>query len=148
MPANSADIETLYFQVLARWNARDAAGMAALFAVAGYCIGFDGSELVGRDGIESSLGAIFAHHQTGTYVGKVRSVRIIDELGIVHAVVGMVPPGQDDLNPDLNAIQTLVASRSDGAWRAEVLQNTPAAFHGRPEAREQLTQELRALRRR
>jgi uncharacterized protein (TIGR02246 family) len=148
MPASEPDIEAVYFRVLERWNARDATGFTGLFVPDGYCIGFDGSELVGREGIDSTLRAIFAHHQTGTYVGKVRSVRIIDDVALVHAVVGMVPAGQQDLNPELNAIQTLVASRTGGAWRVEVLQNTPAAFHGRPEAREALTQELRALLRR
>jgi len=28
---------------------------------------------------------------------------------VLRAVVGMVPPGQSDLNPQLNALQTLVA---------------------------------------
>jgi hypothetical protein len=43
----------------------------------------------------------------------------------------------------VNAIQTLVAARRDGRWRVELFQNTPAAFHGRPEASEALTAELR-----
>ena len=44
----------------------------------------------------------------------------------------------------VNAIQILVAARRDGQWRIELFQNTPAAFHGRPEASEVLTAELRA----
>ena len=31
----------------------------------------------------------------------------------------------------------------DGAWQVELFQNTPAAFHGRPELSEQMTEELR-----
>jgi hypothetical protein len=45
----------------------------------------------------------------------------------------------------LNAIQTFVASREAGGWQVQALQNTPAAFHGRPEARELLTAELREV---
>jgi uncharacterized protein (TIGR02246 family) len=66
-------------------------------------------------------------------------------VAILIAAVGMVPPGGSDINPAVNAIQVLVATKQDGAWRVESFQNTPAAFHGRPELVEQMTQELRAV---
>jgi len=56
-----------------------------------------------------------------------------------------VPPGQTDLNPAVNAIQTLVTVRQDGQWRITLLQNTPAQFHGRPDLAQQLTDGLRRL---
>lgn len=69
------------------------------------------------------------------------------EVAILSAVVGMVPPGQSDLNPDVNAIQRFVTLKEGDRWRIALFQNTPAAFHGRPELRESLTAELRqALR--
>jgi uncharacterized protein (TIGR02246 family) len=139
------DVETLYLTFLDHWNRRDAVGMAALCVPHAYVIGFDGSELDGRDAIEAELRRIFAHHTTPSYVAKVRSVQLFDDVAVLRAIVGMVPPGADDLNPDLNAIQTFVASRDTGRWKVEVLQNTPAAFHGRPEARERLTAELREV---
>jgi uncharacterized protein (TIGR02246 family) len=142
------DVETLYFLLLERWNRRDAAGYAALCAPHGYVIGFDGSELIGRDAIEHSLRKIFAQHETAAYVAKVRSVEIIGQVAILRAVVGMVPPGQTDLKPDVNAIQTCVMTHEGAAWQVEVLQNTPAALHGRPEARDALTEELREKLRR
>ena len=145
MTVREADVETLYLTFLDHWNQQDAAGMAALCVPHAYVIGFDGSELDGRDAIQAELHRIFAHHRTPSYVAKVRSVELFDEVAILRAVVGMVPPGAEDLNPELNAIQTFIASRDAGRWRVEVLQNTPAAFHGRPEAREQLTDELRAV---
>jgi hypothetical protein len=57
----------------------------------------------------------------------------------------MVLPGQADLNPAVNAIQTLVVARHAGRWQIELLQNTPAQFHGRPELSRALTEELRQL---
>jgi uncharacterized protein (TIGR02246 family) len=66
---------------------------------------------------------------------------------LLRAVVGMIPPGQSDLNPDANAVQTLVAARRDGRWRIDLFHNTPAAFHGRPEERQKLTDELRRVAR-
>jgi uncharacterized protein (TIGR02246 family) len=143
MTLREADVETLYLTFLDHWNQQDAAGMAALCVPHAYVIGFDGSELNGRDAIEAELRRIFAQHKTPSYVAKVRSVELFEDVAILRAVVGMIPPGADDLNPELNAIQTFVTSRQAGRWKVEVLQNTPAAFHGRSEARERLTAELR-----
>lgn len=111
------EIRTLYRLVLERWNARDAAGMAALFSEHAHVIGFDGSDLGSRAMLERSLSQVFAHHQTPPYVSKARSVRVLGDVAILRGVVGMVPPGQTDLNPDLNAIQTFVASRGPDGWR-------------------------------
>jgi uncharacterized protein (TIGR02246 family) len=144
-PNDRADIETLYFMLLERWNAQDAKGMATLFVAEGHMVGFDGTEVDGSDAIERSLAAIFQHHKTPAFVAKVRSVRMLPASAILRGVAGMVPPGQSDLNPELNAVQALVASNTSGAWRVELFQNTPAAFHGQPEARDRLTTELREI---
>jgi uncharacterized protein (TIGR02246 family) len=144
--AESAGPEELYRQLHERWNARDASGFAALFADDGHVIGFDGSEMHGPAEIAGELGRIFADHETAAYVAKVREVRFLGEgIALLRAVVGMVPPGESDLNANVNALQTLLATRSDGVWRITLLQNTPAQYHGRPEASEALTAELRKL---
>jgi len=57
----------------------------------------------------------------------------------------MAPPGQPDLNPEVNAIQTLAAKREAGGRQIELYQNTPAQFHGWPELARKLTEELRQL---
>lgn len=150
MNVNDGEVRALFAEFHRRWNARDAAAIAELFADDGSIVGFDGSAVDGRLAIASHLGEIFAHHQTAAYVGIVRSVRFpTPDSVLLLAVAGMVPPGQDDINPAVNTVQTLVASIRDGRWRIELLQSTPAALHGRPEASEALTEELRqALRRR
>jgi uncharacterized protein (TIGR02246 family) len=135
----------LYHDVLTQWNNRNAARYAQLFSEDATVIGFDGSEMHGRAEVESALGQIFAHHQTATYVARVVESRSITaDIALIRAHVGMVPPGKSDLNPDVNAIQVLVAIQRDKRWEAELLQNTPAAFHGRPELKERFTEELRA----
>jgi uncharacterized protein (TIGR02246 family) len=141
----TADVEELYRKLHDRWNAHDAEGFAALFE-AGHSIGFDGSEMQGRSEIAAELGRIFADHETAAYVAKIRDVRVITpEVALLRAVVGMVPPGKAELNPDVNAIQTLLARRRDGDLTIALFQNTPAQYHGRPEAAEALTAELREL---
>lgn len=150
MAAEPADVDKeitdLYHHLLAAWNARDASGMAALFHDDGSVVGFDGSQMNGRATISAELGDIFAKYPTATFVGLIREIRSLGPEGaLLRAEVGMVPRDLADINPALNAIQSLVAVRlHSGVWRIALFQNTPAAFHGRPELSEKLTEELRA----
>jgi uncharacterized protein (TIGR02246 family) len=137
-------IRALYHRVLDGWNRASGEDFAASFAEDGEVVGFDGSQNTGRVAIAEEMGRIFADHATGTYVGKVRRVRSLgSQAAVLRAVAGMVPAGQSDLEPKLNAVQTLVAEQSDDEWRIVLYQNTPAQFHGRPDLVESLTEELR-----
>jgi len=134
---------SLHSQLLAAWNRRDAAAMAAAFADDGSMVGFDGSQANGRTEIERHLTPIFADHPTAAFVAIVREVRtLIDGAQLLRAVAGMVRPGENTVNPTTNAIQSLVAVRTGAGWRVALFQNTPAAFHGRPDDARRLTAEL------
>ncbi|BBU28899.1 hypothetical protein BTHE68_26330 [Burkholderia sp. THE68] len=137
----------MYFGLLDDWNRQDAAAMAARFTERGSLIGFDGSAIDGRTCIEAHLQPIFAQHPTPRFVAKVREVRRManGQSLLLCAVAGMWPRGATALEPGLNAMQTMVLSLCDGAYRIELFQNTPAAFHGRPEESEKLSAELREL---
>ena len=142
------DVVDLYTRVIEGWNARDARAFAEPFAANGSTVGYDGSQMDGRSTIESELAAIFAHHTPATYVAKVRELRPLGAGAmLLRAVVGMVPPGKDALNPERNAIQSLVAVLDDGVPRIAHFHNTPARFDGRPQLGEQLTAELTAVHR-
>ena len=107
-------------------------------------VGFDGSTVESRASVAEHLGSIFADHDPAFYVSKVREVRTLGPGSmLVPGGVGMVPPGGSDIDPDKNAVQTLVAVESPNGWQVAHFQNTPAAFHGRPEAADSLTAELR-----
>jgi uncharacterized protein (TIGR02246 family) len=139
-------IRRLYEQILIAWNQQDAAAMAAPFEVDGNLVGFDGSQVDSRAAIEDHLRSIFADHPTAAYVAKVREVRMLgSNVGILRAIVGMIPPGSDDINPAGNTIQTLVAVQSVDGWRAALFQSTPAAWHGRPLDSAALVEELREV---
>ncbi len=145
-PFEDGAIRALYQQVLDAWNGRDAATFAVCFAEDGVSIGFDGSTIEGQEEIKAQLGAIFADHETGRYVASVREVRsLADDVALLRAVAGMVPATHTTIAPQLNALQTLIAQRRNGAWHIVLFQNTPAQFHGRPDLAQQLTEELRAL---
>lgn len=140
-------VRDLFQMWLDAWNRQDAAGMAACLAPNGTVIGFDGSLMTGPAEVETTIAAIFAQHQTGRYYPIVREVReIAPGVALLRADVGMVPAGQEEINPDLNAVQTVVAVNRSGRWLIELLQNTPAALHSRADLRETLTAELRDLR--
>jgi uncharacterized protein (TIGR02246 family) len=141
-----ATMRALYQAWLDGWNRRDAEAYAALFTEDGGVIGFDGSPMNGRAEIEAQLRQIFADHQTAAYVGKVRETRLLSPtVAMLRAVAGMVPPGKREINPAVNAMQTLVGVRDESGWRIALAQVTPALFHGRPELSAALTEELSQL---
>ncbi|MBI1281817.1 MAG: SgcJ/EcaC family oxidoreductase [Anaerolineaceae bacterium] len=136
----------LYRHLLEAWNNQDAHGFAVSFADDANVVGYDGSQMNGVSEIELTLSGIFTHHKTAAYIAKVREVRFLSpQTAILRAVVGMIPPGKTEINPERNAIQSLVAAYQDNQWRIAFFQNTPARFDGRPELSDALTQELRQL---
>ena len=97
----------------------------------------------GQQEINDELSKIFADHKVSSYVGIIREVRPLSPtVFLLRAVAGMVPPGKSEVNPGVNAIQTLCALKEQKQFRIAVFQNTPAAFHGRPELSRRLTEEL------
>lgn len=137
------EVQNLYQTLIDAWNKRDAEGMASLFTAQGVQIGFDGSKLVGKKDILSHLVPIFENHPTPPFVTKVKNIRILgNDTAILHAIAGMIPPGKKEIDPSVNAHQTLVAVKKDDEWQIELFQNTPAQFHGRPELVEEMTKEL------
>jgi len=144
--SDESEVRALYAQLLVGWNKRNADDYAMLFVEDGSLVGFDGSSLNGRAEIASHIRQIFADHVTATYIGKIREVRFLAPgIALLRAVAGMVSPGQSDINPAVNTIQTLVVVKSAGNWGIALFQNTPAQFHGRPELAQALTEELRQL---
>ncbi|TWJ11887.1 uncharacterized protein (TIGR02246 family) [Stackebrandtia albiflava] len=134
----------LYHRLIDCWNRHDATGYGDTFTDDGALVGFDGSTVDGREAVTAHLAEIFADHTPARYVTVVRETRRLSEgVYLVRAVAGMVPPGRTDLEPAANAVQSLVATDTGAGWRVVLFHNTPAAFHGRPEAAERLTAELR-----
>lgn len=140
------EVKKLHTQLLKYWNEQNAEGMASLFTEDGNMIGFDGSQINGTSKIKSEIGEIFANHKTASYVWKVKEVRLLSpEISLLRAIVGMVPPGKKEINPQTNAIQSLIAKKDADSWKITLFQNTPAQFHGRPELVKEMTEELSDL---
>jgi uncharacterized protein (TIGR02246 family) len=139
-------ISDLYQQLIHSWNKQNAKVFASLFAAEAICIGFDGSQLIGRKEIESALTQIFQDHPTASYLYIIREVKpVAEKVYLLHSNVGMVPPGKTDIDPSKNAVQCMIARNQNDKLEIMLFQNTPAQFHGRPELTEALNKELRAL---
>ena len=133
----------VYENLLRAWNTRNPQAFAEAFTADGSSIGFDGSQMNGNDEILSTICRIFDDHATPSYVAKVREVRLLGDRAIlIRAVAGLAPAGTRELNPALNAVQSVVLVPEGDAMRIALLQSTPAAFHGRPEIAARLTEEL------
>ena len=133
----------LYRRLIDGWNTHDADAMGSALLGDSLVIGFDGSQMVGREQAVTELGAIFADHEVARYVTKVRSVTPFGpDTAVLHAVAGLVPSGASEINPGQNSIQSVVVHRSGGDWSVALFQTTPAQFHGRPELSRALTAEL------
>ena len=133
----------LYRRLIDGWNAHDADAMGAALLGDSLVIGFDGSQMVGREEVVSGLSDVFADHEVALYVAKVRSVTPFGaDAVLLHAVAGMVLQGASEIMPERNCIQTVVASRAGGDWLVALFQTTPAQFDGRPELSQALTAEL------
>jgi uncharacterized protein (TIGR02246 family) len=142
--AEEKAIRLIYQNLLQAWNNMNAKEYAGLFAKDANLVGFDGSIANGREQILSHLSTVFESHKTGKYVSLVREVKFLDDsIAVLRAAAGMVPAGQKDINPAINAIQTAILQKQGEKYRIVLFQNTPAAFHGRPEEAEKLTAELR-----
>jgi uncharacterized protein (TIGR02246 family) len=135
----------LYARLIDAWDKRNARDFALLFASDGNLVGFDGSQVNGQLEVGAHLTEIFAHHQTPRYVSIVREVRsLASDVTLLRANTGLVPSGKDDIDPTLNAVQLVVAVQTGGTWKIALFQNTPAAFHERPDLVKKLTEELRS----
>jgi uncharacterized protein (TIGR02246 family) len=141
-----AQIRALYADFLDNWNRRSGAGVAAGFADDGDIVHVDGTRHSGRLSIASDLRRVFGSTQTAAYIGLIRSVRAVAEgVAVLSADAGAIPPGSNDVDPDLHCVHTLVAVAEAGRWKIALFQATPAAWTEHPGARDALTAELRGV---
>lgn len=141
-----SNANVLYNNLIEAWNQRDASAFATLFGDDSICIGFDGSEMKGKSEIFSQLDKIFSNHETARYVAIIRETKsLTNNVMLVRADVGMIPPNKNKIDPSKNAIQVMIGRFEEKICQILLFQNTPAQFHGRPEAQKQLTEELQEV---
>lgn len=87
---------------------------------------FDGSHTKGRERIAASHQELFDRWLKGTRLtGQITHLRFLsDDVALAHAAGGTIFPGETRPRPSRNSIQTLIATRQDGAWRFTAFHNT------------------------
>ena len=140
---NLSAVKDLYQNLLTAWNNNQAVEFSVLFSEDAGLTGFDGSQMRGREDIRDQLSKIFKNHQVASYVSIVKEVRVLaQDIILLQAIVGMVPPGKSEINDKTNAFQTLIAQKINDKLLIVHFQNTPASFHERPDLKKQMTQAL------
>jgi uncharacterized protein (TIGR02246 family) len=139
-------VRALYQDVTDAWNLRSGAAYARYFTEDGIVVGFDGSQMEGRAGIQQTLDTIFERHSdTHRQVSIIREVRVpTPDVALLRSIAGFIAPGESDIDPDLNCVLVLVAVRQNDEWLIANFQNTPLQLHAGPEARDAVSRELRA----
>lgn len=141
---NKHDVERLYHELIDSWDRAKARDYANLFAEDATVIGFDGSTMNDRKEIFEHINAVFNNHKTGRYVTIIKHVRFLSpDIAVLQAIAGLIPAGKTEIEPKINAIQTMVAEKEEDEWQIALFQNTPAQFHGRPELVDAMTNELK-----
>ena len=141
--ATEAIIEAIYENLINSWNETNAQAFSDLFSDSGTLVGFDGTTASGRQDIYDHLSSVFADHTPAKFVSIIRDIKVLcPTVGLLRAVAGMARSAEKKINPKTNTIQSLVVVSEMGHFRIVLFQNTPAAFHGRPQVVEHLTDEL------
>lgn len=127
--AEEAAVRGLYQQFMDAWNRGSGADLAAVFTPDGDLVGFDGTHLKGRQVIASHNQRLFDKWLRGTrLVGQVTDLRFLGpDVAVMHAVGGTIMRGKHAPSPERDSIQTLVATRTDGAWHLAAFQNNGCA---------------------
>jgi uncharacterized protein (TIGR02246 family) len=124
--AEEAAVRGLYQQFMDAWNRGSGAELAAVFTPDGDPVGFDGTHLKDRLVIAAHNQRLFDKWLRGTrLVGQVTDLRFLGpDVAVMHAVGGTVMRGKRAPSPERDSIQTLVATRTGGAWHLAASQNT------------------------
>ena len=119
-------LRDLYARMMAGWNQGSGAAFAAAFAEDGDQVAFDGTHYRARARIASAHQELFDKWLKGTrLVGRVTDIRFLSpDIALLHAVGGTVARGKSAPAPERDSIQTLVATRENGAWHLAAFQNT------------------------
>jgi uncharacterized protein (TIGR02246 family) len=122
--ADEAAIRCLFRDLLDAWDRGDGHAYGAAFTDDADYVAFDGSHTCGRTAIAEWHQQLFDRWLKGTRLsGQIERTRFVsDEVAILVATGATLFAGAT--RPRRPSIQTLVATKRDGAWRFTAFHNT------------------------
>jgi uncharacterized protein (TIGR02246 family) len=136
MMNDEAAIDALLRQLVEAWNRSDGEAFGAGFDEDADYIVFNGVHLKGRQQIAAVHQQLFDTVLKGTRLGDgntTRTLRFLSaDVALVHTMGSLRRPGQDDLSPEQNSIQTFVLVKRGERWSIAAFQNTRIQPHGTP----------------
>ena len=124
--ADEAAVRGVLNRMVDAFNAGDFAGIAATYTANGTMIVGDGRQQTGRSAIERFFVEMRTSLPTYTrFQATVTSVRFIDpDVAVVLSEGGFMITGETSVAPERFGVQSLIAVRDGGSWRAALLQRT------------------------
>jgi uncharacterized protein (TIGR02246 family) len=124
--ASEASVRALHTQMIEAYNRGDAAGAASAFAAEGTLVTGDATRYVTPSEIERYLSRLLAKLPKGTlFIATVTNVRFAGrDTVVLTSEGGWLYPGERTVSDKNQGIQTLVALRHKGVWRALLFQRT------------------------
>lgn len=134
---DEAAIRALAARMTDAWNRGDASAFAATFVEDGELISGDGTHKVSRPEIERYTADLLLRgskaNRPTLFRAQVIGVRFIDrDVALLVLDGGFMRKGESNIAPDQHGIQSLLAKRVAGDWRAVLLQRTRVATASRP----------------
>lgn len=117
-PADAQAIRDLNQRFLDGWGSGNGEVYASQFTEDVDYIAFDGTHFKGRAAVASSHQQLFDTFLKGTRLeGQITGIRFLrGEVALVHATGGIVMPGHTTYRPGRLSIQTMIATKQNGAW--------------------------------
>ena len=136
---DNAAIEALFRQLADAWNSGDTETFGSLFDEDADYVVFNGVHLKGRQQIAETHRQLFQGPLKGTRIeggGGGQTVRYLcPHVALVHNSGGLRRPGESEVSPEQNSVQTFVLMKRGDRWSIAAFQNTRVQIYGPPGGR-------------
>ncbi|MGH2354172.1 MAG: SgcJ/EcaC family oxidoreductase [Chloroflexota bacterium] len=121
--ADETAVRDLFRRMLDAWGRGDGDAYGDQFTEDVDYVAFDGAHTKGRQQVATWHQQLFDTWLKGTrLVGQIERIRFLSpDVALVHATGATLMPGKD--RPVRSSIQTLVATKRDGAWQFTAFHN-------------------------
>jgi uncharacterized protein (TIGR02246 family) len=128
-PDQAADeraIRAIPQQIAAGWNQGSGKMIGDVYAIDGTLVAGEGTVTTGRDEIGAYHQRQFDNYLKGTrLIVRVTTVRFLaPDIALMRTAGGILWPGEQQLKPGNDGIQTFITVKRDGAWHVLHFQNT------------------------